>query len=151
MGSGNSYKIKKGKSGGFSLFSLLENGLRFDRFFREGLPARYLPHIASGEITATIALSEPDAESDIDRITTVAEKRGEQYVIYGKKSFVDFESEPTMNFGWFDQNTSEGEFRRVILYEFGHVSLSDLSADLYLCECPPSGCRYPWSLRPGRS
>jgi len=27
----------------------------------------------------------------------------------------------TVNFGWFDSNTSETEFRRVILHEFGHV------------------------------
>lgn len=27
----------------------------------------------------------------------------------------------TVNFGWFDNNTSETEFRRVILHEFGHV------------------------------
>lgn len=55
----------------------------------KGQKNRYLPQIASGEMTAAMALSEPDAESDIARITTVAEKRGEQYVIYGKKSFVD--------------------------------------------------------------
>jgi hypothetical protein len=45
MSAGNSYKIKKGKSGGFSIFSILENGIRLDRLFREGLPARYLPHL----------------------------------------------------------------------------------------------------------
>jgi alkylation response protein AidB-like acyl-CoA dehydrogenase len=50
---------------------------------------RYLPQIASGENTGAIALSEPEAESDIDRITTRAEKKGAQYVITGRKSFVD--------------------------------------------------------------
>jgi len=50
---------------------------------------RYLPQIASGENTGAIALSEPEAESDIDRITTRAEQKGEQYVITGRKSFVD--------------------------------------------------------------
>jgi alkylation response protein AidB-like acyl-CoA dehydrogenase len=49
---------------------------------------RYLPQIASGETTATIALSEPEAESDFAGITTRAEKRKEQYVINGRKSFV---------------------------------------------------------------
>lgn len=29
--------------------------------------------------------------------------------------------EPTVNFGWFDYTTTEKEFRRVILHEFGHV------------------------------
>jgi alkylation response protein AidB-like acyl-CoA dehydrogenase len=50
---------------------------------------RYLPQIASGENTGAIALSEPEAESDIDRLTTRVDKRGEQYFITGRKSFVD--------------------------------------------------------------
>jgi len=50
---------------------------------------RFLPLIASGENTGAIALSEPESESEIDRITTRAEKMGEQYVITGRKSFVD--------------------------------------------------------------
>ncbi len=28
---------------------------------------------------------------------------------------------PTMNYGWFNHNTSEDEFKRVILHEFGHT------------------------------
>lgn len=30
-------------------------------------------------------------------------------------------SEPTVNFGWFDEDTEENEFRRVIVHEFGHA------------------------------
>jgi len=30
-------------------------------------------------------------------------------------------NKPTMNFGWFDKNTTEEESRRVILHEFGHL------------------------------
>ncbi|RYP40666.1 hypothetical protein DL767_001524 [Monosporascus sp. MG133] len=29
--------------------------------------------------------------------------------------------EPTMNFGWFNNNTEESEFSRTVLYEFGHA------------------------------
>lgn len=29
--------------------------------------------------------------------------------------------QPTMNFGWFDESTSEDEFSRVIVHEFGHA------------------------------
>jgi len=28
---------------------------------------------------------------------------------------------PTMNFGWFDDNTSDAEFSRVVIHEFGHA------------------------------
>lgn len=31
------------------------------------------------------------------------------------------QNEPTMNFGWFDQNTPDHEFSRTILHEFGHA------------------------------
>lgn len=30
-------------------------------------------------------------------------------------------SKPTMNFGWFNKNTSEENFRRTVLHEFGHA------------------------------
>lgn len=50
---------------------------------------KYLPRIASGELTAAIAFSETEVESDIAGITTTAEKNGEQYIINGKKSFVE--------------------------------------------------------------
>lgn len=41
------------------------------------------------------------------------------YIGNGAKN-VD-ESDPTMNFGWFDENTAEVKFRRTILHEFGHA------------------------------
>lgn len=30
-------------------------------------------------------------------------------------------NKPTMNYGWFDQNTSDDEYSRVVLHEFGHA------------------------------
>lgn len=42
----NTYKInkEKGKGKKSSLFSFLENKLKFDSLFNDGLPAKYLPH-----------------------------------------------------------------------------------------------------------
>ena len=51
--------------------------------------SNYIPRLASGETTAAIALSETEADSDIARITTRAEKSGDQYSISGRKSFVE--------------------------------------------------------------
>jgi hypothetical protein len=31
------------------------------------------------------------------------------------------QSDPTMNFGWFDDETSDEEFSRTIIHEFGHA------------------------------
>lgn len=41
---GNTYKINKGKKTKGSLFSLIENKLKLDSLFDEGLPAKYIPH-----------------------------------------------------------------------------------------------------------
>ncbi len=51
--------------------------------------SEYIPQLASGETTAAIALSETEADSDISRITTLAERSGDQYIISGRKSFVE--------------------------------------------------------------
>ena len=39
----------------------------------------------------------------------------------GTQSQYKSQNEPTMNFGWFDVNTTETELNRVILHEFGHL------------------------------
>jgi len=50
---------------------------------------RYLPGIASGELRLqAFAVTEPDAGSDTTRITTVAKKQGDRYVVSGKKTFI---------------------------------------------------------------
>ena len=40
----NTYKINKGKGEKTSLFSLIENKLKLDSLFDEGVPAKYIPH-----------------------------------------------------------------------------------------------------------
>ncbi|MCP4695867.1 MAG: acyl-CoA dehydrogenase [Gammaproteobacteria bacterium] len=50
---------------------------------------KHIPQLASGETTAALALSETEAGSDINRISTLAEKNGDRYVISGGKSFVE--------------------------------------------------------------
>lgn len=41
---GNTFKINKGKKRKGSLFSLIENKLKLDSLFDDGLPAKYIPH-----------------------------------------------------------------------------------------------------------
>src|ERR1700754_1346024 len=45
--------------------------------------ARYLPKMATGEIRATMALTEPGGGSDLQAMTTVARKEGDEYVVNG--------------------------------------------------------------------
>ena len=48
----------------------------------------WLPRIASGEVVASFALTEPDAGSDPSGLTTKAVKDGDDYVINGAKRFI---------------------------------------------------------------
>ena len=49
---------------------------------------RYLPRMARGELVGAIAMTEPGAGSDLQGIRTKAEKRGDDYVINGSKTFI---------------------------------------------------------------
>jgi len=50
--------------------------------------ARYLPRLASGEITSSFALTEPDSGSDAAALRTTARRDGDDYVINGTKRFI---------------------------------------------------------------
>jgi alkylation response protein AidB-like acyl-CoA dehydrogenase len=50
----------------------------------------WLPRLASGEIIAAFALTEPDVGSDAKSIETVAEKQGDAYVLSGTKRWITF-------------------------------------------------------------
>ncbi|WP_231444662.1 acyl-CoA dehydrogenase family protein [Brevibacterium zhoupengii] len=49
---------------------------------------QYLPRMATGELRATMALTEPGGGSDLQAMRTVAAKDGEDYVINGSKTWI---------------------------------------------------------------
>jgi hypothetical protein len=49
---------------------------------------RYLPKMATGEIRATMALTEPGGGSDLQAITTHARRDGDSYLISGSKTWI---------------------------------------------------------------
>ncbi len=49
---------------------------------------RWLPRMATGEIVAAIAMSEPGAGSDLKSVKTRAVRDGDEYVINGSKTFI---------------------------------------------------------------
>lgn len=49
---------------------------------------KYLPRMATGEIRATMALTEPGGGSDLQAMRTVAKKDGDDYVINGTKTWI---------------------------------------------------------------
>src|SRR2546428_709712 len=59
------------------------------RFASEAIRRKYLPGLAQGKLRMqSFALTEPDAGSDLARIATVAERRGDRYRIRGHKVFI---------------------------------------------------------------
>lgn len=54
----------------------------------EAQKKKYLPPIASGKMIAAFALKELESDSDVEKITTRADKMGGQYFINGRKCFI---------------------------------------------------------------
>ncbi|HEV2778848.1 MAG TPA: acyl-CoA dehydrogenase family protein [Actinophytocola sp.] len=49
---------------------------------------RYLPRMATGEIRATMALTEPGGGSDLQAMTTIARRTGDGYIVDGAKVWI---------------------------------------------------------------
>ena len=49
---------------------------------------RYLPKMVTGEMIGAIALTEPDAGSDLKSLRTTARREGDEYVINGQKIYI---------------------------------------------------------------
>jgi alkylation response protein AidB-like acyl-CoA dehydrogenase len=49
---------------------------------------RYLPRLATGELRATMALTEPDGGSDLQALRTTATRKGDAYVVDGAKTWI---------------------------------------------------------------
>jgi len=58
------------------------------KFGSEEQKQRYLPKMATGEWLGSFALTEPGAGSDAGALETRAERRGDEYVLNGRKMFI---------------------------------------------------------------
>jgi len=66
-------------------------GIGSEALVADGTPEqkqRYLPLLASGEVTGSFALTEPDAGSDATALTTSAVRDGDDYILNGTKCFI---------------------------------------------------------------
>src|ERR1043165_1236747 len=59
-----------------------------EKFGTEEQKARWLPRMASGEMRGALALTEPDAGTDLAGIRTRAVKHGDEYVVNGTKTWI---------------------------------------------------------------
>ncbi|WP_300378094.1 acyl-CoA dehydrogenase family protein [Henriciella sp.] len=69
----------------------LHNGIiapYIEAFGSEEQKKKWLPKLASGELIAAIAMTEPGTGSDLQAVKTSAKKDGNHYVINGQKTFI---------------------------------------------------------------
>jgi len=87
------HEIWNGACMSFALCPLLTAGAieALTKHGSDDLRARYLPRLVSGEWTATMNLTEPQAGSDLGALTTRAEPRGDgTYRLFGQKIFITY-------------------------------------------------------------
>jgi alkylation response protein AidB-like acyl-CoA dehydrogenase len=72
-----------GAMGGHSVVAYL-----IAMFGTEAQKERYLPRMATGELRAAMALTEPAGGSDLQAITTTARRDGDHYVVDGAKMWI---------------------------------------------------------------
>jgi acyl-CoA dehydrogenase len=77
--------------GGFIVTVLVHTDMAGPHLVRAGSRAqldRYLPRVLSGELITAIAVTEPDAGSDVAGIRTRARRDGDSWVLNGTKMFI---------------------------------------------------------------
>jgi len=77
--------------GGFAITVLVHTDMASPHLANSGDPAqlaRYMPDIISGEMIAAVAVTEPDAGSDVASIRTIARRDGDEWVLNGTKLYI---------------------------------------------------------------
>jgi acyl-CoA dehydrogenase len=83
--------LARSTSGGFVITVLVHTDMASPHLVHAGSPAqleRWLPRITRGECITAVAVSEPDAGSDVAALRTRAVRDGDDYVLDGSKMFI---------------------------------------------------------------
>lgn len=84
-------ELGRSTSGGFAVTVLVHTDLAapyVTNFGSEAMKERWLPKFATGELITAIAVTEPDAGSDVAALRTTARKDGDGWRINGTKMFI---------------------------------------------------------------
>jgi acyl-CoA dehydrogenase len=77
--------------GGVAITALVHTDMASIHIFRGGSEAqkdRWMPRIIAGEAITAVAVTEPDAGSDVKGIRTTAHRDGDSYILDGTKMFI---------------------------------------------------------------
>jgi acyl-CoA dehydrogenase len=83
--------LSRSTCGGFVVTVLVHTDMASPHLVHAGTPeqlVRYLPKIVSGETICAVAVTEPDAGSDVKAIRTRARREGREWVLDGSKMFI---------------------------------------------------------------
>jgi acyl-CoA dehydrogenase len=79
------------RSGGVAFSVLVHTDMSspwLTRFGTDAQKQKYLPGIVAGDTVCALAITEPGAGSDMAALATRAERRGDQYILRGSKTFI---------------------------------------------------------------
>jgi acyl-CoA dehydrogenase len=77
--------------GGFAITMLVHTDMASPHLYRAGTPEqldRYMPDIVAGRRIAAVAMTEPDAGSDLAGMRSTAHREGDAWVLNGSKMFI---------------------------------------------------------------
>ncbi len=76
---------------GFAITALVHTDMASVHIFNAGSDAqrdRYMPGVVAGELITAVAVTEPDAGSDVKSIRTTARRQGDGFLLNGAKMFI---------------------------------------------------------------
>lgn len=83
--------LARSTSGGFVITVLVHTDMAGPHLVHAGTPAqkaRWLPRVVAGDCITAIAITEPDAGSDVAALRTRAVREGDEWVLNGSKMFI---------------------------------------------------------------
>jgi hypothetical protein len=80
--------VTRGDAALMNLFGLQDIAETINKFADEDQKQRYLPRFCSGEVTGSMALTEPDAGSDLQAVMLKAYEKDEKWYLKGVKRFI---------------------------------------------------------------
>ncbi len=111
--------VSRAEAGLMNIFGLQDISETVNKFADEDVKARYLPRFASGEVTGSMALTEPDAGSDLQAVQLKAfqDDEGNWYLNGVKRFITNGCGEISLVLARSEEGTKDGRGLSMFLYE----------------------------------
>jgi 3-(methylthio)propanoyl-CoA dehydrogenase len=111
--------VSRAEAGIMNLFGLQDIAVTISKFADEDIKAKYLPRFSRGEVTASMALTEPDAGSDLQAVQLKAfqDEEGKWYLNGVKRFITNGCGEISLVLARSEEGTSDGRGLSMFLYE----------------------------------